>query len=132
MPILAPLGFFQPQGCLSLNQPKPNQTTIFPYPIHGLISLHGPKFMHDLQVMWNALISGGFVGKQIHNPRWCLVTVAPLGFPHVETSSQGSVVTVAPLKPHAADLGDLNVERIYLRYVFFILFPVVKECNINI
>ena len=36
--------------------------------ITHLVALHGPKLVHDLQVMGNALIPGGFVGKQIDDP----------------------------------------------------------------
>ena len=36
--------------------------------IHSLVPLHSPKLVHDLQVMGDALIPGGFVGKQIDNP----------------------------------------------------------------
>ena len=50
------------QGCCS--------TAMFfsPYHITHLVALHGPKLVHDLQVMGDALIPGGFVGKQIDDP----------------------------------------------------------------
>ena len=36
--------------------------------IESLVPLHSPKLVHDLQVMWNALVFGGLVREQIDNP----------------------------------------------------------------